>query len=67
MIRFRQGFGRLIRTKSDRGVVVVTAPRIVTKSYGATFRKSIPASVHTVTEQGEMLSRVAEFFSSEAS
>ena len=67
VIRFRQGFGRLIRTKSDRGVVVVTDPRLVTKSYGATFRKSIPASVHTVTEQEEILSRVAEFFSSEAS
>ena len=64
VIRFRQGFGRLIRTKSDRGVVVVTDPRLVTKSYGATFRKSIPASVHTVTEQEEILSRVADFFSS---
>ena len=64
VIKFRQGFGRLIRTKSDRGVVIVTDPRLVTKSYGATFRKSIPASVHTVTEQGELLARVGAFFSS---
>ena len=64
VIRFRQGFGRLIRTKTDRGVVLVTDPRIVTKGYGASFRKSIPASVHTVTEPDEMLSRVAAFFSS---
>ena len=63
VIKFRQGFGRLIRTKSDRGVVIVTDPRLVTKSYGATFRKSIPASVHTVTEQGELLARVEAFFS----
>ena len=62
VIKFRQGFGRLVRTKSDRGVVVVTDPRIVTKSYGATFRKSIPASVHTVTETDELLSRVRDFF-----
>ena len=62
VIKFRQGFGRLIRTKSDRGVVVVTDPRIVTKSYGATFRKSIPATVHTVTEPAELLTRVADFF-----
>ena len=62
VIKFRQGFGRLVRTKSDRGVVVVTDPRIVTKSYGATFRKSIPASVHTVTETAELLSRVRDFF-----
>lgn len=63
VIRFRQGFGRLIRTKSDRGVVVITDPRIVTKNYGATFRKSIPATVRTVSDCDELLSRVSEFFS----
>ena len=63
VIKFRQGFGRLVRTKSDRGVVVVTDPRLVTKNYGATFRKSIPASVHTVTEPDDLLERVASFFS----
>ena len=62
VIKFRQGFGRLVRTKSDRGVVVVTDPRLVTKNYGATFRKSIPASVHTVTESDDLLERVADFF-----
>ena len=65
VIKFRQGFGRLIRTKSDRGVVIVTDPRIVTKNYGAIFRKSIPASVHTVTELSDLLSRVTEFFENE--
>ena len=62
VIRFRQGFGRLIRTKSDSGVVVVTDPRLVTKNYGAVFRKSIPASVHTVASQDELLSRTSDFF-----
>lgn len=62
VIRFRQGFGRLIRTKADRGVVVITDPRIVTKNYGASFRKSLPTSVHTVTEIGDLLSRVRDFF-----
>ena len=61
VIRFRQGFGRLIRTKSDRGVVVITDPRIVTKSYGAVFRRSIPATVHTVTAVDELVSRTSEF------
>ena len=64
VIRFRQGFGRLIRTKSDSGVVVVTDPRLVTKNYGAMFRKSIPASVHTVSEREDLLFRVSEFFAS---
>lgn len=63
VIKFRQGFGRLIRTKRDRGVVVVTDPRIVTKSYGAVFRKSIPASVHTVADLPDLLSRVSGFMS----
>ena len=62
VIKFRQGFGRLVRTKSDRGVVIVTDPRLVTKNYGATFRKSIPASVHTVTDPDDLLQRVADFF-----
>lgn len=62
VIKFRQGFGRLIRTKSDRGVVIVSDPRLVTKNYGALFRKSIPASVHTVSEAGDLLARVSAFF-----
>ncbi len=62
VIKFRQGFGRLIRTKRDRGVVIVTDPRIVTKNYGAIFRKSIPAAVHAVPDIDELLSRVKEFF-----
>jgi DNA polymerase-3 subunit epsilon/ATP-dependent DNA helicase DinG len=42
VLRFRQGFGRLIRSKSDRGVVVVLDKRMVTKYYGATFLASLP-------------------------
>ena len=33
VLRFRQGFGRLIRTKTDRGIVVVLDKRVLTKSY----------------------------------
>lgn len=42
VIRFRQGFGRLIRSRSDRGAVVVLDPRVVTKRYGALFIRSLP-------------------------
>jgi ATP-dependent DNA helicase DinG len=42
VLRFRQGFGRLIRTKSDRGVVVVLDKRVLTKSYGPVFLNSLP-------------------------
>jgi len=42
ILKFRQGFGRLIRTQSDRGVVVVLDQRILTKKYGRLFLDSIP-------------------------
>jgi len=42
VIRFRQGFGRLIRAKTDRGAVVVLDPRVKTKVYGSVFLRSIP-------------------------
>lgn len=42
VIKFRQGFGRLIRTKSDHGSVVILDPRIHTKAYGRMFLESLP-------------------------
>ena len=42
ILRFRQGFGRLIRTQSDRGVVVILDRRILTKKYGKMFIESLP-------------------------
>ncbi|MFP4052653.1 MAG: ATP-dependent DNA helicase [Phycisphaerae bacterium] len=42
VILFKQGFGRLIRTQTDTGIVVVLDHRIVTKSYGRQFLGSLP-------------------------
>jgi ATP-dependent DNA helicase DinG len=42
ILRFRQGFGRLIRSKTDRGVVVVLDRRLQTKAYGKLFLDSLP-------------------------
>ena len=42
VLRFRQGFGRLIRSKGDRGVAVVLDSRITSKSYGRMFLNSVP-------------------------
>jgi ATP-dependent DNA helicase DinG len=41
-IRLKQGFGRLIRSASDRGQVVILDPRVRTKRYGRTFLESLP-------------------------
>ena len=42
IIKFKQGFGRLIRSKTDTGIVVVLDPRVKTKSYGRIFLGSLP-------------------------
>jgi ATP-dependent DNA helicase DinG len=42
VIKFKQGFGRLIRSREDTGVVVVFDRRIVTKRYGRVFLQSLP-------------------------
>ena len=42
ILKFRQGFGRLIRTASDRGVVAILDKRVLTKQYGKLFLESLP-------------------------
>ena len=42
IIRFKQGFGRLIRSKSDTGIVVVLDARLLTKAYGRAFINALP-------------------------
>lgn len=42
IIKFKQGFGRLIRSKSDKGIVVILDSRIVNKRYGQKFLDAIP-------------------------
>ena len=42
VIAMRQGFGRLIRTQQDRGVVVMLDARLVSKGYGRLFLRSLP-------------------------
>lgn len=42
ILRFRQGFGRLIRTQYDRGVVAILDRRVLTKRYGRSFIESLP-------------------------
>ena len=42
VLKFRQGVGRLIRSRTDRGIVVVLDRRLVGKNYGRLFLDSIP-------------------------
>jgi predicted DnaQ family exonuclease/DinG family helicase len=64
VISFRQGFGRLIRTRTDRGVIVATDRRLVTKGYGRSFLASMPTRHHVFRSREEALDAVASFFGS---
>ncbi|OQY44847.1 MAG: hypothetical protein B6242_11765 [Anaerolineaceae bacterium 4572_78] len=44
ILQFQQGFGRLIRTRTDRGVVVIMDRRVISKSYGHVFLESLPTA-----------------------
>jgi ATP-dependent DNA helicase DinG len=62
VIRFRQGFGRLIRNRTDRGAVLICDRRVTAKNYGRKFLASLPtANVHAAPAS-EILDRLAEFF-----
>jgi ATP-dependent DNA helicase DinG len=41
-IKLKQGFGRLIRTSTDTGLVVLFDPRVLTKQYGRIFLDALP-------------------------
>ena len=57
VLRLKQGFGRLIRSKDDRGVVAILDKRIQTRDYGRRFIRDLPPA-RIVTSIGE----VARFF-----
>lgn len=42
VLKFRQGIGRLIRTKTDSGIVVILDNRVLSKQYGQTFLAAVP-------------------------
>lgn len=66
VVRFRQGFGRLIRTKQDKGVVVVYDKRIVTQRYGQTFVQSLPGVKPFAAPEGTVLQHIQDFLSETA-
>ena len=57
ILKFRQGFGRLIRTASDRGIVAILDRRVLTKQYGRLFLESLP---HCTIKQGPSVNLARE-------
>lgn len=62
ILKLRQGVGRLIRTKSDRGAVVLTDRRILHKNYGPLFTVSLPVAGRQSTSSKDLLSDLASWF-----
>jgi ATP-dependent DNA helicase DinG len=64
VIRFQQGFGRLIRTQRDRGVVVVFDPRVLPErtSYGRYFMASLPPIPWSARPLAELVDQVRAFW-----
>jgi ATP-dependent DNA helicase DinG len=64
VIKLRQGFGRLIRSHTDRGLVIIADRRIVSRRYGHRFRSSLPVPVRAIPDPDEFRAVVQGFFES---
>lgn len=62
VIRFKQGFGRLIRSTNDRGIVFVCDARIVKARYGKFFTESIPNVPITYRSTHELMKKAEKWF-----
>lgn len=62
VIRFKQGFGRLIRREKDRGVVIIFDKRIISAKYGKLFLDSLPVIPIKVLKKKEMLEDLQVWF-----
>lgn len=61
VMKLRQGFGRLIRRASDRGVVVVSDVRVLTRTYGSLFLNSLPETPRSTKRAAGVLEDVERF------
>jgi len=62
VLKLRQGVGRLIRTRKDHGVVILTDQRILSRSYGKWFIESFPVPVDTFLNDIDMVEQIAAWF-----
>jgi len=61
-LRLKQGVGRLIRTATDRGVIVLDDVRVVTKRYGRDLLDALPPAKRVLTPWASAERRIAEFY-----
>jgi ATP-dependent DNA helicase DinG len=61
-LKLKQGFGRLIRSRSDVGVVVLLDKRVITKRYGSLILSGLPRAEKVVGSWAQVLTRCEDFF-----
>ncbi len=61
-LKLKQGFGRLIRTRTDVGTVVLLDPRVLRKRYGATLLEGLPPAARLIGPWESLREQIQEFF-----
>lgn len=61
VLKLKQGFGRLIRTRSDRGAVVICDRRVLEKSYGRVFLESLPPCRRVTDDAASVAEHIRQF------
>ena len=62
IVKFKQGFGRLIRNRRDRGCIVCLDGRLLTKGYGKLFLNSLPDCQQIFAESPQVFQAMREFY-----
>ena len=62
-LRLKQGFGRLIRSRRDRGAIILADPRVITKGYGADILRGLPPARKLVAPWSAIQKQLRTFYS----
>jgi ATP-dependent DNA helicase DinG len=62
-LRLKQGFGRLIRSSTDRGAIVIADSRVASKSYGATLLRALPPAKRILVHWDQVSRALRNFYS----
>ena len=65
-IKLRQGAGRLIRHRNDRGVIIIMDKRVITARYGPLFKRSLPGSTLRADNEDMLVEGIRRFFERKA-
>ena len=62
LLKYRQGFGRLVRNKKDTGIVLLLDNRVTTKFYGQFFKEITPTRIRECRSHTEIITSIKKFF-----